>query len=276
VEAMTMKNTKKRKIDFKAKDQKTNTFKNVGYALLEDEETAERAKLYFYGDIVSESWYSEWDTDAKCPQEIADFFNSVDPHKEIDVYFNSCGGDATAGIAIANILLRHQGKKVGYVDALAASTASFILCACDEVEIGVGAEVMIHDPWCYAAGNAQDFTRYIEQLNLCKENIIDFYMRHAAENMEREDFSEMMSQEKWIGTKEIGNYFDFKVNENSVTPAAATSNLLSRYKNVPEEIIQKKNDDLEIEAIVKSVVSEIEAREKAKREKEKQAILASL
>lgn len=267
---------KKKKIDFKAKDQKTNAFKNVGYAMIEDEETEEKAKLYFYGDIVSESWFSEWDTDAKCPQEVADFFNSIDSDKEIDVYFNSCGGDATAGVAIANILLRHKGKKVGHVDALAASTASFILCACDEIEIGIGAEVMIHDPWCYAVGNAQDFSHYIEQLNLCKENIIDFYMRHAAENMTREDFSSLMTQEKWIGTKEIANYFDFKVNENSVAPAAAASTLLNRYKNVPDKIKNIKNDDLEIKDIVERVVTEIEAKEKAKREKEKQAILASL
>lgn len=271
---------KTRKIDFKAKDQKNNAFKNVGYALLENEESDDQpAKLYFYGDIVSESWFCEWDSDARCPQEVADFLNEIDSNKDIDVYFNSCGGDATAGIAIANILLRHKGKKIGHVDALAASTASFILCACDEIEIGVGAEVMIHDPWCYACGNAQDFTRYIEQLNQCKENIIDFYMRHANENVTREDFSEMMTQEKWIGTKEIEDIFDFKVNENSVAPAAAASTLLNRFKKVPEKIKNKKDDETEINNIVARVISEIEAKEKEKkdaREKEKQAILASL
>lgn len=266
----------KKRIDFKAKDRRTNSLKNVGYVELENNQSSERASLYFYGDIVSESWWSEWDGDAKCPQEVADFINEIDSEKEVDIYFNSCGGDATAGVAIANVLIRHKGKKVGHVDALAASTASFILCACDEVEVGIGAEIMIHDPWCYASGNAQDFARYIEQLNLCKENIIDFYMRHAVEGVTREDFSALMTQEKWIGTSEVANYFDFKVNENSVAPAAAASTLLNRYKNVPEKLKNKKNDDLEIEDIVSRVVLEMEAKEKQKREEEKQAILASL
>lgn len=270
---------KKKKIDFKAQDKETNTIKNVGYALLEEETEEQNAKLYFYGDIVSESWYSDWDNDARCPQEIADFLNEIDSNKDIDIYFNSCGGDATAGIAIANILLRHNGKKIAHVDALAASTASFILCACDEIEIGIGAQVMIHDPWCYAAGNAQDFQRYIEQLNQCKENIIDFYMRHAAEGVTREDFSNMMTEEKWIGTSDIENIFDFKVNENSIAPAAATSGLLDRYKHVPNTLKNRKKDDTDVKEIVDRVVSELEAKEQKKlqaREREKQKLLASL
>lgn len=62
-------------------------------------------------------WYEE----DRCPQDIADFLNQLDGYEDIDIYFNSGGGDVFAGLAIYNQLKRYDGHKVGYVDGMAAS-----------------------------------------------------------------------------------------------------------------------------------------------------------
>ena len=91
--------------------------------------------LNFYGDICmyDYSGYGGEYANDKCPQQVADFFNQIEPDKPVEIHFNSGGGEVFAGIAIANIIKAHAGETVGYVDGIAASIASVILCACDRV-----------------------------------------------------------------------------------------------------------------------------------------------
>ena len=124
-------------------------------------------------------WYEE----DRCPQDIADFLNQLDGYEDIDIYFNSGGGDVFAGLAIYNQLKRYDGHKVGYVDGMAASIASVIMFACDELHFATGAQAMIHKPLCMAYGNADDFKAVIKQLNLCEDSILDVYMEHVQEGV---------------------------------------------------------------------------------------------
>ena len=71
------------------------------WSLKQDEEQS-RCSLYFYGDIVSATWESMWYEEDRCPQDIADFLNQLDGYEDIDIYFNSGGGDVFAGLAIYN------------------------------------------------------------------------------------------------------------------------------------------------------------------------------
>ena len=158
---------KKKRFDFTKKNKRTGKTENVGYLDLSIDEEQGRCSLYFYGDIVSATWESMWYEEDKCPQDIADFLNQLDGCEDIDIYFNSGGGDVFAGLAIYNQLKRYNGHKVGYVDGMAASIASVIMFACDELHFATGAQAMIHKPLCMAWGNADDFKAVIKQLNLC-------------------------------------------------------------------------------------------------------------
>ena len=124
---------KKRRFDFTKKNKRSGKVENVGYLDLEQDEEQSRCSLYFYGDIVSATWESMWYEEDRCPQDIADFLNQLDGYEDIDIYFNSGGGDVFAGLAIYNQLKRYDGHKVGYVDGMAASIASVIMFACDEL-----------------------------------------------------------------------------------------------------------------------------------------------
>ena len=128
------------RFNFAARDR-DGKLKNYGYLDMENQADGP-ATMTFYGDIVAtESWPED-----RAPQQIADFLAALAQGQQINLYFNSPGGDAYAGVAMHNILSRWQGRKVAYVDAIAASAATMPLMACDEIHLAAGAEVMIHDP----------------------------------------------------------------------------------------------------------------------------------
>ena len=89
----------KRRFDFTKKNKRSGKVENVGYLDLEQDEEQSRCSLYFYGDIVSATWESMWYEEDRCPQDIADFLNQLDGYEDIDIYFNSGGGDVFAGLA---------------------------------------------------------------------------------------------------------------------------------------------------------------------------------
>lgn len=256
----------KKRFDFTKKNKRTGNIENVGHLDLSIKEEQSRCSLYFYGDIVSATWQSMWYEEDKCPQDIADFLNQLDGYEDIDIYFNSGGGDVFAGLAIYNQLKRYSGHKVGYVDALAASIASVIMFACDELHFATGAQAMIHKPLCWCCGNADDFNEVIKQLNLCEDSILDVYMEHTKEGVTREKIKSLMAAEKWFNGEELAQYFDVEIEER-VAVAACASDFLGKYKHIPEELkgIEKKD-----------IVDVMRVEREKRIEEEKQEILDDL
>jgi ATP-dependent protease ClpP protease subunit len=256
----------KKRFDFTKKNKRTGRIENVGYLDLNESEEQSRCSLYFYGDIVSATWESEWCEEDKCPQDIADFLNQLDGYEEIDIYFNSGGGDVFAGLAIHNQLKRFSGHKVGHIDGIAASIASVIMFACDELHFSTGAQAMIHKPLCVAWGNADVFKGVIDQLNLCEESILDIYMEHAKEGVTRNKIKSLMSAETWFNGEKLSEYFDVEIEEKAAV-AACASDYFDKYGNVPEQM-----KEIDTKNIVDAVLAEMEKRNQEKAEAEKQKI----
>ena len=259
---------KKRRFDFTKKNKRSGKVENVGYLDLEQDEEQSRCSLYFYGDIVSATWESMWFEEDRCPQDIADFLNQLDGYEDIDIYFNSGGGDVFAGLAIYNQLKRYSGHKVGYVDGMAASIASVIMFACDELHFATGAQAMIHKPLCMAWGNADDFKEVIKQLDLCEDSILDVYEEHLKEGVTRDKIKSFMEKEKWFSGAELAEYFDVLIDEKAAV-AACASDYFEKYNHVPESIKGTDTKD-----IVDAVLAELENRNNAAAEAEKQRIEA--
>ena len=259
---------KKRRFDFTKKNKRSGKVENVGYLDLEQDEEQSRCSLYFYGDIVSATWESMWFEEDRCPQDIADFLNQLDGYEDIDIYFNSGGGDVFAGLAIYNQLKRYSGHKVGYVDGMAASIASVIMFACDELHFATGAQAMIHKPLCMAWGNADDFKEVIKQLDLCEDSILDVYEEHLKEGVTRDKIKSFMAKEKWFSGAELAEYFDVLIDEKAAV-AACASDYFEKYNNIPEAL-----KETEKENIVDAVLAELEKRNSAATQAEEQRIEA--
>ncbi|HEX2792724.1 MAG TPA: ATP-dependent Clp protease proteolytic subunit, partial [Candidatus Paceibacterota bacterium] len=86
------------------------------------------------------------------------FLESEDPKKDISLYVNSPGGSVTAGLAILDTM-NHVKPDVSTVCVgMAASAAAVILSAGAQGKRYAlpNAEVMIHQPWGGAQGQATD------------------------------------------------------------------------------------------------------------------------
>lgn len=87
-------------------------------------QTDTSADLYFYGDIASETWQSDWYEEDMAPGDVKEFLDELTGTEKINIHINSGGGSVFGGIAIYNMLKRNDAYKTVYIDGLAASIPS--------------------------------------------------------------------------------------------------------------------------------------------------------
>lgn len=222
-------------------------------------QTEESAELYFYGDICSETWQSEWYAEDVAPKDVINFLSQIGDVQTIHVHFNSGGGSVNGGIAIKNLLKAHNAKMIGYVDGIAASIAGVILMACDEIHVYSSSIFMMHKPLTAAFGNADDLSKEIEALNTCQDAITNIFMEKAKEDITREKITEMINAETWLTGDELTNYFnDIIVEESTQAVASVGSEFFDKYKNVPANLKSKKDETLNKDDVQKMIDKALE------------------
>lgn len=120
--------------------------------------------------------------------------------KDVVVNINSPGGDFFEGMAIYNLLREHQGKVTVRVLGVAASVASVIAMAGDEILIGDGAFFMIHNAWAVAVGNRHDMLDSAKLLEPFDAAMAALYAHQTG--MSTTEAAAMMDKETWIGAKQ--------------------------------------------------------------------------
>lgn len=265
-----------KELKFYNKDRDGNT-KVCGSMTIKNQ-TDSSADLFFYGDIVSETWQSEWYEDDMAPGDVKKFLDQLDGTENINIHINSGGGSVFGGIAIYNMLRRNNAHKTVYVDGLAASIASVIMMAGDEIVMPKNATVMIHKPsasYFFTTKNADDLRKDAESLDTCQEAIMQTYMTKA--KVDKEEIEQKVNDETWLTGEEAAELFDIKVEEANDAVACAGSSMFFCYKNVPISLTAqgknaKKKDEQrplsrqDIKEIFNESFSEYQAREKEKKE----------
>lgn len=265
-----------KELKFYNKDRDGNT-KVCGSMTIKNQ-TDSSADLFFYGDIVSETWQSEWYEDDMAPGDVKKFLDQLDGTENINIHINSVGGSVFGGIAIYNMLRRNNAHKTVYVDGLAASIASVIMMAGDEIVMPKNATVMIHKPsasYFFTTKNADDLRKDAESLDTCQEAIMQTYMTKA--KVDKEEIEQKVNDETWLTGEEAAELFDIKVEEANDAVACAGSSMFFCYKNVPTSLTAqgknaKKKDEQrplsrqDIKEIFNESFSEYQAREKEKKE----------
>jgi ATP-dependent Clp protease protease subunit len=128
----------------------------------------------------------------------------VDELKEINaetinLRINSPGGSVIDGNAMFNALQRHPAKVVTHIDGLAASMASVIAMAGDEVHMADNALLMIHNPWTMSIGDADELRADADLLDKMSASIMSAYGRSQYEDGEIKD---LMDAETWFTAQE--------------------------------------------------------------------------
>lgn len=120
--------------------------------------------------------------------------------EELEVRINSPGGYAFDGINIANAILRHKAKTTTYNDGLAASAASIVLLAGDEVIGSKYSQTMLHRSHAAILGGADDLRDAAKVLDKLDDSVADFYADRAGG--ESKEWSRAMGRETWYNAEE--------------------------------------------------------------------------
>jgi ATP-dependent Clp endopeptidase proteolytic subunit ClpP len=114
----------------------------------------------------------------------------------LTIRINSPGGDVFEGQAIYSLLKAHKAKKTVYVDGLAASIASVIAMAGDEIIIPENALMMVHNPWGCMCGTADEMRQAADAMDKFTESIVAVYVRRTGKDLET--VQQLMDEETWM------------------------------------------------------------------------------
>lgn len=145
------------------------------------------AEVLVYGP-VGEDWYGNGVT----AKQFRDDLKAAGDIDEIVVRINSPGGEVFDGIAIYNELRAHKARKIAQVDGYAASIATVIAMAADEIVLGTGTAMMIHGPATVAWGPADTMRETADMLDKVAVGMVDAYARFN-KTLAREDIEALMS-----------------------------------------------------------------------------------
>jgi ATP-dependent Clp protease protease subunit len=184
------------------------------------------AEIFIYDVIGEDFWTGEGVTAAK-------FMKAVDESKASTIHLriNSPGGDVFEARAIVSAMQRSSARFIAHVDALAASAASVIACAADEVVMAPGSMLMIHNAWTLAMGDKHAMLDTASLLEKIDGTIADQYADKTG--LSREEVAAMMDAETWITAEDaVAQKFADSIEEKAVKAKNAWN--LAAYAKAPE------------------------------------------
>jgi len=213
---------------------------------------AKKAQLFLY-DEIGASFFG-----GITAEDVVKELKSFGEIEELNVRINSIGGSVFEGITIYNLLVDHPSRIVVDIDGLAASISSVVAMAGDEIRIAENAMMMIHDPWAFTGGTADELRKQADLLDQVKENIVNTYLSQAGEKTDRETIVRLMADETWPTAQEALELGLVDAITEKIDLAASLrnqkhdKNVLRSFHHIPEEI--RKIFDIPVNEDIDGVV----------------------
>lgn len=183
------------------------------------------------------------------PNQVEDALNNADDDIEVDI--NSGGGSVFAASEIYTMLKAYSGKVVVNIQGLAASAASVIAMAGDEVNMSPTSQLMIHKASTFSWGNADNLAHDSKMLDVTDQSIVNAY--EAKTGMSRDDILQLMSNETWMTAQDavdkgfadnvsVGSQQPAQV-INAVTAPVLSSDAINKIKNILAKVRSAKPDN---------------------------------
>ena len=146
---------------------------------------------------------------------------------------NSPGGSVFDAVAIYNALKRHAGPVSVWIDGIAASAASYIAMAGDEVVMPENAFLMIHDPSGVVCGSADDMRAMAEALDKIKGSLVAGYV--AKSGGAEDDIAALMAKETWLDAAEA---VELGFADRLAEPVRIAARFdIGRFRNAPPALV---------------------------------------
>lgn len=182
-----------------------------------------------HAEIVIYDEISYWGKSA------ADFIrelNALQGVSEITLRINSPGGDVFDGHAIYNLLRGHPATVTAHIDGIAASIASIIAMAADEIVMPANAMMMIHDPSGGAIGHADELRKAADVLDKLRAALVAAYV--ARSGADEATVEQWMADETWFTAAEA---VEAGLADTVIEPVKAAASFdLSQFANVPQAL----------------------------------------
>lgn len=168
--------------------------------------------------------------------------DALKPHKSaksISVTINSPGGSAWDGIGIYNLLKQHKGSVNVRVVGLAASAASIIAMAGDEIEMDEGAFIMIHNASTIAFGTSKEMDEMSAFLTKLDGELADIYA--ARTGGDAATIKEQMDDETWLTAEEAvaDGFATSVIKAKSKAAACFDPSFLKLMNNAPGDVAER-------------------------------------
>jgi ATP-dependent protease ClpP protease subunit len=160
----------------------------------------------------------------------------------INLHLNSPGGDVFDGIAIYNALRFHPARVISRVEGIAASIASVIAMAGDEIVMAPHSTMMIHDPWGIVLGNAADLRKEADILDQLGENIAGIYREQGGGKLKQ--WRDRMLEETWLTDEQAVAIGLADRIDDGAEPVKASFDL-SMFRNPPADLVGTGHPDAE-------------------------------
>ncbi|AGW13823.1 head maturation protease, ClpP-related [Megalodesulfovibrio gigas] len=188
-----------------------------------------RGEVWIYEDI-GEGWLG-----GLSAKRFADEIKALGKVSHITVHLNSAGGSVFDGTAIYNTLRKHPARVEVEIDGLAASIASIIALAGDEVRMAANGFFMIHNPWVVAAGTALELREMATTLDKVQGQLLKTYCDRTG--LGADVVGAMMDAETWMTAEEAlaQGFIDGVAGEIAVAAFAHVD--MQKFKRAPSALV---------------------------------------
>lgn len=210
------------------------------------------AKIKIKGAVVSNDDAEIYDWlgyDCVSPNQVENILDDCNG-EDIEVDVASGGGSVFAASEIYTMLKNYSGKVVVNIQGLAASAASVISMAGDEINMSPTSQMMIHKASTISMGNSDDFAHDSKMLDVTDQSIVNAY--EAKTGMDRSDILQLMANETWMTAQDaVDKGFADNISTGSKTPQLVnaigtpvlSNNAISKVKNLLAKVRSAKPEN---------------------------------
>lgn len=148
-------------------------------------------------DEIGPSYFGEETVSAK---DFDAALKALDDASQITLRVNSPGGNVYDALAIHNMLKAHPARVTARVDGIAASAASLVVMAADEIVMPENSFLLIHEPRMFAWGVAADLLAAAADLETIARTLIAAYARRSG--MKADDVAALMAEDRLLDAAE--------------------------------------------------------------------------
>lgn len=156
--------------------------------------------------------------------------------EDVTIHINSSGGSVFDANTMAEALRGYKGHTTASIEGLAASAASYFALTADDVVINPSALMMIHNPWDFAVGDAEDMRKKADMLDKARSTISAQYARKTGRTVD--EIEGLMDAETWFTAQEAVEFgLVDRMSDSEPIAACVRCEDMKRFRNAPEELL---------------------------------------